>query len=70
VAQAGFGWLVAGRREIFLPLGIGLVEISRRLLQIAAWASTSIAEPEPGDVRPSVSARFLVGSGRVGLGKQ
>jgi hypothetical protein len=57
VAQAGFGWLVAGRRENFLPLGIGLVEISRRLLQIAAWASTSIAEPEAGAGarrRPSV----------------
>ena len=64
----GFGWLVDGRMENFLPLGIGLVEISRRLLQIAAWASTSIAEPEPepepGDVRPSVSARFLVGLGK------
>ena len=63
MAQAGFGWLVAERRENFLPLGIGLVEISRRLLQIAAWASTS-TEPEPGDVRPSVSARFLVGLGK------
>jgi len=58
----GFGWLVAGGRENFLPFGIGLMEISRRPDCCVGLDLEREREPEtePG----GVSARwFLVGSG-------